>query len=188
MKQSAEAEKSKQEKLIANPEENRKKIDECIELLDKQEIKVEEEEANYETAMASLKSDTQVFQDEKSKHESKLVDLKKYVNEAASELDLATNEHEVYLSAELKEKNRLEDLYTRIQNTRIGEGKIANLKEFDQTLPSKENELIDAASELEKVTTSAEKAKERLQTLRYDYDEKKSAQNASKSHGQVHDA
>ena len=81
MKQSAEAEKSKQEKLIANPEENRKKIDECIELLDKQEIKVEEEEANYETTMASLKSDTQVFQDEKSKHESKLVDLKKYVNE-----------------------------------------------------------------------------------------------------------
>ena len=110
------------------------------------------------------------------------------MSEAASELDLATNEHEVYLSAELKEKNRLEDLYTRIQNTRIGEGKIANLKEFDQTLPAKENELIDAASELEKVTTSAEKAKERLQTLRYDYDEKKSAQNASKSHGQVHDA
>ena len=40
------------------------------------------------------------------------------MSEAASELDLATNEHEVYLSAELKEKNRLEDLYTRIQNTK----------------------------------------------------------------------
>jgi len=189
LKQSAEAERSKQEKLIATPEENGKKIDECIELREKLEKKVEEEEANYETAMASLKSDTQVFQDEKAKHESKLVDLKKYVNEAASELDLATNEHEVYVSAELKEKNRLEDLNTRIQNTKESvKEKIANLKEFDQTLPAKENELIDAASELEKVTTSAEKAKERLQTLRYDYDEKKSAQNASKSHGQVHDA
>ena len=55
------------------------------------------------------------------------------MSEAASELDLATNEHEVYLSAELKEKNRLEDLYTKIQNTRIGEGKIANLKEFDHS-------------------------------------------------------
>ena len=111
------------------------------------------------------------------------------VNEAASELDLATNEHEVYLSAELKEKNRLEDLNTRIQNTKESvKEKISNLKEFDQTLPAKENELIEAASELEKVTSSAEKAKERLQTLRYDYDEKKSAQTASKSHGQVHDA
>ena len=43
-----------------------------------------------------LKTDTKVYQDEKAEHESKLVDLKRSVNEAASELELATNEHAAY--------------------------------------------------------------------------------------------
>ena len=47
------------------------------------------ERGEYETAMASLKSDTQVWQDEKAKHQTKLVDLKKAVNEASEELNLA---------------------------------------------------------------------------------------------------
>ena len=188
-KQLAEAEKVKQEKLIATPEENKKKIDECVEMKDKLEKKVEEEEANYETAMASLKSDTQVYQDEKAKHESKLVELKKSVNEASSELDLATNEHEVYISAEVKEKNRLEDLINRIHNTKESvKDKAAKLVELDQSLPSKEQDMNKAGSELEHVISAGEQAKERLQVMRYEYDEKKSAQNASKSHGQVHDA
>ena len=63
--------------------------------------------------MATLKTDTQVYQDEKAEHESKLIDLKRSVNEAASELELATNEHAVYTSAEVKERNRLEDLHSR---------------------------------------------------------------------------
>jgi len=189
VKQLAETEKSKQEKLIATPEENKKKIEECLELKAKLEKKVDEEEANYETAMASLKTDTQVFQDEKAKHESKLVDLKKSVNEAASELDLATNEHEVYISAEVKEKNRLEDLKTRIQTTKDSvKDKAAKLVELERNIPAKEQELNGASVELERVTGTGEQAKERLQVMRYEYEEKKSAQNASKSHGRVHDA
>eukprot|EP00090_Calanus_glacialis_P026751 TRINITY_DN42055_c0_g1_i1.p1 TRINITY_DN42055_c0_g1~~TRINITY_DN42055_c0_g1_i1.p1 ORF type:complete len:1294 (+),score=513.23 TRINITY_DN42055_c0_g1_i1:38-3919(+) len=188
-KQLAEAEKAKQEKLIATPEENKKKIEECMEMKTKLEKKVDEEEVNYETAMASLKNDTQVFQDEKAKHESKLVDLKKTVNEAQAELDLATNEHEVYISAEVKEKNRLEDLKTRIQNTKDSvKGKAAKLVELEDSVPAKEQELNGASGELERVSGASEQAKERLQVMRFEYEEKKSAQNASKSHGQVHDA
>jgi len=189
VKQLVEAEKAKQEKLIACPEENKKKIDECVELKAKLEKKVDEEEANYETAMSSLKTDTQVFQDEKAQHEGKLVDLKKTVNEAASELDLANNEHEVYISAEVKEKNRLEDLKTRIQTTKDSvKEKAANLVELERNIPSKEQELSTASVEGQKVSSAGEQAKERLQVMRYEYEEKKSAQNASKSHGQVHDA
>eukprot|EP00092_Neocalanus_flemingeri_P022265 GFUD01024145.1.p1 GENE.GFUD01024145.1~~GFUD01024145.1.p1 ORF type:complete len:1283 (-),score=468.97 GFUD01024145.1:142-3990(-) len=189
VKQLAETEKAKQEKLIATPEENKKKIDECQEMKAKLEKKVDEEESNYETAMASLKTDTQVFQDEKAKHESKLVDLKKSVNEAASELDLATNEHEVYISAEVKEKNRLEDLKTRIQTTKESvKDKAAKLVELEGTIPVKEQEMNKASGEIERVTGAAEQAKERLRVMKYDYEEKKSAQNASKSGGRVHDA
>ena len=117
-KTQVEKEKETKEKLENLPEENQRKIDECVELRDKLEKKVEEEEIKYEEAMTTLKTDTQVYQDEKAEHESRLVDLKKSVNEAAAELDLANNEHSVYTSAEVKEKNRLEDLNQRIETNK----------------------------------------------------------------------
>jgi hypothetical protein len=50
-----------QERLKSLPEENREKIVECGEQRKKLEKKVEEEEANYEAARASLQQETQVF-------------------------------------------------------------------------------------------------------------------------------
>ena len=189
VKAQIELEKDKKEKLENLPEENTKKIEECVELREKLENKVKEEENKYEAAMATLREDTQVHQDEKAKHESKLVDLKKDVNEAASELELATSEHAVYTSAEVKEKNRLEDLFTRIQTTKDSvKEKAARLSELEQTIPAKEQELRDAEVEFQQVRQTMEKNKSKLQTLRMDYGEKKSAQQATKSHGQVHDA
>ena len=133
-----EKEKETKEKLENLPEENQKKIDECIELREKLEKKVEDEEAKYEEAMTTLRTDTQVYQDEKAEHESKLVDLKKSVNEAAAELDLATNEHAVYTSAELKEKNRLEDLNQKIETTKNNvKDKAAKLVELEEIIPVK---------------------------------------------------
>ena len=60
IKAQMEKEKENKEKLENLPEENQKKIDECLELREKLEKKVEDEEANYEAAMATLKTDTQV--------------------------------------------------------------------------------------------------------------------------------
>ena len=182
-------EKENKEKLENLPEENKKKIDECIELREKLEKKVEEEEEKYESAMATLKTDTQVYQDEKAEHESKLVDLKRSVNEAASELELATNEHAVYTSAEVKERNRLEDLHTRIENQKqLVQNKAATLAELEQTLPGKEEELRQAETELVEVGSSAERARSKLHNMRAEYEEKRSAQMATKSGGKVLDA
>ena len=189
IKAQMELEKEKKDKLVNLPEENTRKIEECVELRDKLEKKLLEEENKYETAMASLREDTEVHQDEKAKHESKLVGLKKDVNEASSELELATNEHAVYTSAEVKEKNRLEDLFNRIESTKeIVEEKAAKLSELEETIPVKEQELRDAETEIQKVSQDMEKSNSKLHTLRMDYGEKKSAQQATKSHGQVHDA
>ena len=189
LKAQIELEKDKKEKLENVPEENTKKIEECVELREKLEKKVVEEENKYEAALASLREDTQVYQDEKAKHESKLVGLKKDVNEAASELELANNEHQIYISAELKEKNHLEDLFNRIQTTKDSvREKAAKLAELEQTIPATEKNLHEAEAEFLQVTTDIEKSNSKLHTLRMDYGEKKSAQQATKSHGQVHDA
>ena len=189
IKAQIEKEKDNKEKLENLPEENQRKIEECLELREKLEKKVEDEEANYETAMATLKTDTQVYQDEKAIHESKLVDLKKSVNEAASELDLATNEHAIYTSAEIKEKNRLEDLINRIDAQKASvEDKAAKLAELEENIPVKEQELHEAEAEIQQVSRDADQANGRLHQLRMEYEEKRSAQQATKSHGQVHDA
>ena len=188
-KTQVEKEKETKEKLENLPEENQRKIDECVELRDKLEKKVEEEEIKYEEAMTTLKTDTQVYQDEKAEHESRLVDLKKSVNEAAAELDLANNEHAVYTSAEVKEKNRLEDLNQRIEtNKNSVKDKKVRLVELEESIPVKEQELQGAESELEQVSRNSERINHKLHDLRQDYNEKKSSQQQSKSHGQVFDS
>ena len=59
-----------------------------------------------------------MFQDEKEKHETKLVVLKKSVDETQSVLTIASNELNIYIGAEQKERIRLEQLQASIQNTR----------------------------------------------------------------------
>ena len=97
-----------------------------------------------------------------------MVDLKKAVNEAASELDLATNEHAVYTSAEIKEKNRLEDLKNRIeaQKTSVRD-KAAKLTELEGIIPEKEQELVEAQTELIEVSGNADRANSKLHNLRF---------------------
>ena len=189
VKAQVEKEKENKEKYENMPAENQKKIDECQELREKLEKKVADEEENYETAMATLKTDTQVYQDEKAEHESKLVDLKKAVNEAASELDLATTEHTVYTSAEVKAKNRLEELNNRIENQKASvRDKAAKLAELEETIPGKEQEFREAEAELKQVSGAAEKASSHLYSMKAEYQEKRSAQQQSKSIGKVGDA
>jgi structural maintenance of chromosome 4 len=189
IKQDAEAEKVKKEKLVNLPEENKAKIEECTEHRDSWEKKVEEKEVEYEAAMASLKSDTQVWQDEKAKHETKLLDLKKTVNEAAEELNLATNEHDVYVSEEIKAKLRLDDLINKIHNTKEQvKEKSKALDELNKLIPAKEKDLHNSRKENENVTGNYAQSNQRLNAMRAEYQEKKSAQTQAKSNGVVTDA
>jgi len=189
IKQDAEIEKGKHEKLVNLPEENQKKIEECIEHRDSWEKKVEEREAEYEEAMKTLRTDTQVWQDEKAKHETKLTDLKKDVNKAAEELDLATSAHDVYISEEKKAILRLDELKNNIhKNKEQVKEKAKKLEDLNQAIPQKQNDLQESEHEFERVRGTFEQSRQRLNVMRDEYNEKKSAQSQAKSQGAVIDA
>ena len=59
-----------------------------------------------------------MFQDEKERHETKLVDLRRTVDETQSVLTVVSNELSIYKGAEEQERIRLDQLQTSIQNTR----------------------------------------------------------------------
>jgi len=182
-------EKEKLERLESLPQENKGKIDELEEQRVKLEAKVCDEEANYETAMATLKQETQVYQDEREKHESKLVGLRNGVDGAQSELTIAQNEYSVYTSAAEKEKIRLDQLKNSIDSTKQQiSDKGSRLAELKKTIPGKENELTAAQKDAQNAAAEYEEIKLQLQQARGEYEEKSSAQAASKSHGRVHDA
>ena len=189
IKQDMEVEKAKKEKLENLPEENQKKIEECTEHRDSWEKKREEKEEEYETAMASLKSDTQVWQDEKATHQTKLVDLKKAVNEASEELNLAKNEHDVYVSEETNAKNRLEEIQNRIVQTKEQvQEKSKTLEELNKKIPTRAKDLKSTETEVQAVSGNQEQSRHRLNLMRNEFQEKKSSQSQAKSQGAVVDA
>ncbi len=59
-----------------------------------------------------------MFQDEKARHQTKLVGLKETVDAAQSALTIVSNELSVYTGAEQKERIRLEQLQSSIETTR----------------------------------------------------------------------
>jgi structural maintenance of chromosome 4 len=189
IKQDAEVEKGKREKLENLPEENKRKIDECEEHRETWERKAEEKDAEYEAALATLKTDTQVWQDEKAKHNTKLIDLKKAVNEAAETLNLATNEHDVYVSEEQKAKLRLDDLMNKITSTKEQvKEKSKVLDDLNKTIPGKEKDLKSSEAEVGKLAGNHDQSLQRLRVMRTEYQEKKSSQTQAKSQGAVTDA
>ena len=189
LKQLIELEKTKNEQLSTLPEENAEKITECQEQREKLEGRVVEEDKNYELAMTSLKAETQVFQDEREKHGGRLVGLRKGVDETQSVLTIAQNELNIYTSAEQKEKIRLDQLTKSIQSTaeQVAE-KGSRLTELEELLPTKQDELADAQQEAGTAARRLEKVKGALQEVRMEFEEKRSSQAATKSHGKVHDA
>jgi len=182
-------EKEKSERLTSLPQENKEKIDELEVQRQKLEAKVEDEEKNYEAAMATLKQETQEFQDEREVHTSKLVGLRQTVDKAQSELTIAQNELSVYTSAGEKEKIRLEQIQQGIEDTRQQlADKGERLKELNKIVPGKEKELHNTQKEAQKVAQEYQEVTQNLQEARSEFSEKSSANAASKSQGKVMDA
>jgi len=189
LKQLIELEKSKNEKLSCLPEENAEKITECQEQREKLESRVVDEDANYEKAMASLKAETQVFQDEREKHGKRLLGLRKGVDETQSSLTVAQNELNIYTSSEQKEKIRLDQLKKSIESTAEQvEEKGSRLEQLEELVPNKEEELADAQQEAGTTARRLDQVKASLQESKMEFEEKRSSQAATKSHGKVHDA
>ena len=68
----------------------------------------EEEQVKYDEAVVTLKAETQQYQDEKEVHETKLIGLRKTVNEKEAELKITESELQLLTSNEQKEKCKLE--------------------------------------------------------------------------------
>ena len=85
----------------------------------------------------------------------------------------------------VQERNRLEDLHTRIESQ---QQLVQNKAELKETIPGKEEELRQAEAELSEVDGGADRARYKLHNMRAEFDEKRSAQMAYKSGGKVLDA
>merc|ERR1719319_218072 len=150
---------------------------------------MEKEEENYATAMKTLSAETKQYQDDKEKYESQLIGLRKVVNETESVVTLAQNELTLYQSAEQKEKIHLDQLTNNIKKIKdTVKEKSARLNELTPLVPSKEKELKNKEKQFEDLAPKLEECENKLKGLRAEFKEKSSAQQASKSHGQVHDA
>ena len=99
-----------------------------------------------------IKNIFKVFQDEREKHGSILIGLKKTVDESQSVLTIAQNELTIYTSAAQKEKIRLEQLKNSISSTKDQlKDKGARLEELKTEVPAKEKELLTSQREAQKV-------------------------------------
>ena len=182
-------EKEKAESFSKVPEKNQGKIDECEELKEKYQRQVVEEQETYDKALESLKAETQVFQDQKEKLETELIGFTKIENEKEANLNLAQSEVDVLTQNEQKEKLKLEQLEQRLirSNTELEE-KQAQLKDNEKVLPNLIKSTEKHENELKEVTANYEAMNGRCRTTRANFEETRTAQNASKGRGAVLDA
>jgi hypothetical protein len=88
--------------IFSVPEANQKKIEECTELCEKLEVQCEEEQKKYDKAVKVIHEETKEYQDQRDVFATKLIDLKKDVNQRESDLRLAENELNLINSGEQK--------------------------------------------------------------------------------------
>merc|ERR1712038_928024 len=113
----------------------------------------------------------------------------KAVNEASEELDLAKNEHDVYVSEETNAKKRLEEIQNRIVETKEQvKEKSKTLEELNKKIPTRTKELKSSETEVQAVSGNQEQSRHRLNLMRSEFQEKKSSQSQAKSQGAVVDA
>ncbi|XP_042209674.1 structural maintenance of chromosomes protein 4-like [Homarus americanus] len=182
-------EKKKLEELEEIPEKNEKDIEECQKQRESLEEKRKKEEAVYHKAMSSLNSETQLLQDEKTKFETKLVDLRKVVDEAKSGVDIAQSELDIYQSTEQNEKNKLEQVLASLEqaqntiSTRKGE-----IKNLEASIPRCDKQLKEDMQKHQCLIPEQQKVEELLRTHRVKLEETRSAMQSSRSQGRVMDA
>ena len=182
-------EKEKLEELLSVPEKNEKDIAECEKLRDDLEIKRKKEEEAYHKAMTTLNSETQQLQDEKAKFETKLIDLRKVVDEAKSVVDIAQSEKDIYLSTERNEQKKLDQINSGMEKSReIITSKKDETKRLENEIPLKEKQLNQNTQRLQQLIPEQQQVEEQRRTQSMKLEEKRSAMQSSRSRGRVQDA
>ncbi|XP_034826379.1 structural maintenance of chromosomes protein 4 [Maniola hyperantus] len=184
-----EQEKGKLIDLEMVPEKNKREIEDCEKLLEKhKENKVVAEE-ELQTVMAGVRSKTQGLQEQKDKLQSKLIDLKKIVDEANKNYKLAESELKIYLSTEEKEAEKYENLKQAYENaTRNLEEKNALRKNLSSTIPAQEKKLNEIQTKLQAIKREEGTVSTEARSLRGQLEESRQAMTANRSRGRVLDA
>ncbi|XP_068201013.1 structural maintenance of chromosomes protein 4 [Palaemon carinicauda] len=182
-------EKEKLEELLQVPEKNEKDISECETLREDLEKQRKKEEEAYHKAMSTLNSETQQLQDEKAKFETKLIDLRKVVDETKSVVDIAQSELDIYLSTERNELKKLDQIKNGLEKSEETiKSKTGEIKRLQKEIPQKEKQLKESTQRLHQLLPEQQRVEEELRSLRVKLDEKRSAMQSSRSRGRVLDA
>lgn len=141
------------------------------------------------TVMANLREKTEPLLNERSELETKLISLRKNVDQAKAAYDIAQSELELYISVEKVEKEKLENLRESLEQT------ASTLKErqkqlalFETKIPATERNLKQAQNELDEAKTHEIEKTAQLQKMRITFEEQRSAMQASKSRNRVLDS
>lgn len=182
-------EKSKLEELEKVPGKSEKDIQECEKQRNNLENQRKKEEEAYHKAMSTLNSETQQLQDEKAKFETKLIDLRKEVDEAKSAVDIAQSELDICQSTERNVKKKLEQILTGLEEAQstVSRRK-ADVQKLEDNIPKNEKQLEKDRQELQKLIPKQQKVEEELRTHRVKLEETRSAMQSSRSRGRVMDA
>lgn len=181
-------ETEKLEELERIPEKNEKDIEECQKLKERLEVEREKEQEEYHQVMATLNSETQALQEEKKQYETRLIDLRKTVNETKSAVDIAQSELDIYQSTEKSEKKKLEQIESGLEKARetIGSRK-DHVEKLKQSIPESEQKLKSANQKLLQVAPQLNEVEQQLRSQRYLLEEKRSAMQSSRSNNRVVD-
>ncbi|XP_037088683.1 LOW QUALITY PROTEIN: structural maintenance of chromosomes protein 4-like [Pollicipes pollicipes] len=168
------------------PEENRSQIETLTEQKGALAAERQTEDENFQRVMASIKSETQQYQDEKDQLEAELGGLKETVNKTKQTMDAAKYELDMYVGNEQSEQAKLVQMETGLETSRQqGADKTRVLKELEREIPRAEQQLETARAELQETAQQLAAAGEQLRAGRGRLEEVRSALQAGRGRGAV---
>uniref|UniRef100_A0A2A4K7F0 Structural maintenance of chromosomes protein 4 n=1 Tax=Heliothis virescens TaxID=7102 RepID=A0A2A4K7F0_HELVI len=181
-----EQEKGKLIDLELIPEKNAREIEDCEKLLirhTEQKAKAEEE---LQVAVASVRTKTQGLQETKDRLQSKLIGLKKIVDEANNKCKLAESELKIYLSTEQKEIEKLRNMKEAYENASASLDEKKPLQdELSRTVPENEGRLNEINTKLQRLKKEEGQIISEVRPLRAQLEESRQAMSANTSRDRV---
>ncbi|XP_014252791.1 structural maintenance of chromosomes protein 4 [Cimex lectularius] len=188
-KRAVESKKSEENKLAELekiPDKNAKEIEELRKVEAKLKKSQNEEEVAFSETLQSINEETRELQEQKDVLSNKLIGLNKSRDEAKAKYNLAKTELDVYENNEKKEKAKLENFTSTLQQRSATlEEKTRLLEKIKQKLPVAMNELKESQKELSTVKPEEIHTMEKLNSLRAQLQEKRSSLQANRSRNRV---
>ncbi|XP_043229658.1 structural maintenance of chromosomes protein 4-like isoform X2 [Amphibalanus amphitrite] len=186
LKTALKTDREKLEGLEKVPEENRAQIETLTEQKGGLAEERQREDENFQRVMASIKSETQQFQDQKDQLEAELGGLKETVNKTKQTMDAARYELDIYVGNEQSEKAKLVQLETGLETARQHEAENKRLlSELEREVPRAEQRLEAARTELASTAQELATAGEQLRVGRGRLEEVRSALQSGRGRGAV---